>query len=218
MVYRPHWFVEVSWYILDWTSDFGSKGCGFDSCQCLALFVFQQDILSTLLLSIQVYNLVPGRMRNYLSLDVHAPEVAPCQNATQELRRCTMSAGIMLNPVIGVIIHCKALWVVSHSRKALYKNQLLLLSLSVKILTHWRWFNFAITCTFPIVPSPSILRTSLQWVNMWVRLFRMLFQTLSNPSCKIYCRNVLMCSFCVCITGSGWRAQFANRAVNPQRE
>ena len=47
----------------------------------------------------------------------------------RELRRCTMSAGLILNPVTGVIIHCKALWVVSHTRKALYKNQLLVLLL-----------------------------------------------------------------------------------------
>ena len=31
--------------------------------QCLALFVLQQDTLSTLLLSTQVYKWVPGRMR-----------------------------------------------------------------------------------------------------------------------------------------------------------
>ena len=47
----------------------------------------------------------------------------------RELRRCTMSAGLIMNPVTGVIIHCIALWVVSHTRKALYKNQLLLLLL-----------------------------------------------------------------------------------------
>ena len=66
---------------------------------------------------------------------VCAPEVAPGQNAPQELRRCTMSAGLILNPMTGwgggggVIIHCKALWVVSHTRKVLYKNKLFLLSL-----------------------------------------------------------------------------------------
>ena len=41
----------------------GSKGCGFDSRQCLAHFVLQQDTLSTLLLSTQVYKWVPGRMQ-----------------------------------------------------------------------------------------------------------------------------------------------------------
>ena len=46
----------------------------------------------------------------------------------RELRRCTMSAGSIMNTVTGVIIHCKALWVVSHTRRrALYKiNQVLL--------------------------------------------------------------------------------------------
>ena len=41
-----------------------------------------------------------------------------------ELRRCTVSAKFILNPVTWVIVHCK---VVSHTRKALYKKQLILL-------------------------------------------------------------------------------------------
>ena len=41
--------------MLDWTLDSESKGCGFVARQCLALFVLQQDTLSTLLLSTQVY-------------------------------------------------------------------------------------------------------------------------------------------------------------------
>ena len=49
--------------ILEWTLDSGSMGCGFDSRQCLALFVLQQDTSSTLLLSTQVYKWVPGMMR-----------------------------------------------------------------------------------------------------------------------------------------------------------
>ena len=44
--------------------------------------------------------------------------------STCQLKHC---AGLILNPVTGVIRHCRALWVVSHTRKALYKNQLLLL-------------------------------------------------------------------------------------------
>ena len=72
----------------------------------------------------------------------------------RELRRCTLSAGLILNTVTGVIIHCKALWVVSHTRKALYKNQLLSLlyfSLQAIILhvfymnkpvnLYWRWWR-----------------------------------------------------------------------------
>ena len=49
--------------ILDWTLDFESKGCGFDSCPYLSNFVLQQGTLSTLLLSTQMYKWVPGRMR-----------------------------------------------------------------------------------------------------------------------------------------------------------
>ena len=118
--------------MLDWTLDSGSKGSGFDSCQCLALFVLQQDTLFTLLLSAQVYKWAPGRMRKLfvawcgmcVPLKWRLARMLP-----RELRRCTLSAGLILNPVTGVIIHCKALWVVSHTRKALYKNQLLLLLL-----------------------------------------------------------------------------------------
>ena len=104
--------------ILDWTLDSGSKGCEFDSRQCLALFVLQQDTLSTLLLSTQVYKWVPGRMRTLFVAwcgNVYTPEVAPGQNAL------CLSVGLILNPVTGVIIHCKVLWVVSHTRKALYR-------------------------------------------------------------------------------------------------
>ena len=49
-------------------------------------FVFQQDTLSTLLLSTQVYKWVPGRMRTLLCClmwHVCTPEVAPGQNAPQ---------------------------------------------------------------------------------------------------------------------------------------
>ena len=51
---------------MDWTLDSRSKDCGFDSRQCLALFVLQQDTLSTLLLSTQVYKWVPGRDANVI--------------------------------------------------------------------------------------------------------------------------------------------------------
>ena len=91
-------------------------------------FVLQQDTLSSLLLSTQVYKWVPGRMRMLFvawcgmcaPLKWHLARMLP-----RELSRYTISAGLILNPVTGVIIYCKALWVVSHTRKALYKNQLL---------------------------------------------------------------------------------------------
>ena len=74
-------------YILDWTLDSGSKGYGFDSHQCLSLFVLQQDTFSTLLLSTQVYKWVypVGNQRYLLHLMWHvcAPEVAPGHNAPQ---------------------------------------------------------------------------------------------------------------------------------------
>ena len=83
----------------------------------------------------------------------------------RELRRCTLRAGLILNTVTGVIIHCKALWVVSHTRKALYKNQLLSLlyfSLQAIILQvfymnkpvnlYWRWWRM------------ETVWSSIQWV------------------------------------------------------
>ena len=71
---------------------------------------------------------VPGRMRKLFvawfgmcaALKWRLARMLP-----GELRWFTMSAGLTLTPVTGVIIYCKALWVVIHTRKALYKNQLL---------------------------------------------------------------------------------------------
>ena len=69
----------------------------------------------------------------------------------RELRRCTMSAGLILNPVTGVIIHCKALWVVSHTIKALYKNQLLLLLYCHWLCTAIAPFWFSLSCHYALL-------------------------------------------------------------------
>ena len=81
----------------------------------------------------------------------------------RELRRCTMSAGLILNPVTGVIIHCKALWVVSHTREALYKNQLLLLlNLETKLgkSTTVHYKKYRKTC-----------KLNKAWLPMFIREF-----------------------------------------------
>ena len=59
----------------------------------------------------------------------------------RELRWCTMSAGLILNPVTGVIINCKALWVVFYTTKALYKNQLLSLLFLWLLVQHFLQFH-----------------------------------------------------------------------------
>ena len=109
--------------ILEWTLDSGSKGCGFDSCQCLALFVLQQDTLSTLLLSTQVYKWVPGRMRTLFVawIGIMAPVTWRLAGILlREWKLCTVfSAELKLNPMTGVIIcarcdiHVVVLWIAS---------------------------------------------------------------------------------------------------------
>ena len=105
--------------ILDWTLDSGSEGCGFDSRQCLALLSFSK----TFFFSTHMYKWVPGRMRtSFVTWFGMCAPLKWClaRMLPKELRRCTMSAGLILNLVTRVIIHCKALWVVSHTRKVLY--------------------------------------------------------------------------------------------------
>ena len=129
------YFVVFGWRchsILVWTLDSRLYDSSSNPTHCSALFVLQQDTFSTLLLSTQVYKWVPGRMPKlfvawfgmWAPLKWHLARMLP-----RELRWCTLSAGLILNPVTGVIIHCKALCVVFHTRKALYKNQFILLSL-----------------------------------------------------------------------------------------
>ena len=69
-------------------------------------FVLQQDILSALLLSTQVYKWVPSRMRTLficrLIWYVCAPEVAHGQNTPQGVEKVHyMSTGLILNPMTG---------------------------------------------------------------------------------------------------------------------
>ena len=108
--------------ILEWTLDSGSKGSGFDSRQCLALFVLQQDTLSTLLLSTQVYKWVPGRMRTLFVawIGIMAPVTWRLAGILlREWKLCTvLSAEFKLNPMTGVIIICArcdivVLWIAS---------------------------------------------------------------------------------------------------------
>ena len=54
----------------------------------------------------------------------------------RELRRCT---ALWVQDWPGVIIHCKVLWIVSHTRKVLYKIQLLSLLLYYYYYYH-DWF------------------------------------------------------------------------------
>ena len=74
---------------------------------------------------------------------------------SRELRGCTMSAGLILNPVTGVIIHCKALWVVFHTRKSLYKNQLLIIIIIIKCLAQGHY-----CCSF----EPGTLWLPKVWI------------------------------------------------------
>ena len=71
---------------------------------------------------------------------MRASEIVPGQIAPQGVERCTMSGGLILNPMTGLIIYYKVHWVVPYNRKALYKNQLLvLLSLSFLSVLQGDW-------------------------------------------------------------------------------
>ena len=148
--YENHWilriFYRIVWILFFNTCSYGELftgvspiGCGGAMVWCVQLTfsfririwipptpgtcVLQQDTLSTLLLSTQVYKWVPGRMRTLFVawFGMYAPlKWRLARMLLRELRRCTMSAGLILNPMTGVIIHCKTLWVVYHTKKALY--------------------------------------------------------------------------------------------------
>ena len=66
-------------------------------------FVLQQDTLSTLLLSTHVYKWVPGRMRTLICRLIWCALIKWClaRMLPRELRRCTLSAGLILNPMTG---------------------------------------------------------------------------------------------------------------------
>ena len=118
---------EPRWYACALLS--GSKGCGFDSRHCLVLFFFSKTLYPHCMLSTQLYKWVPGRMRTLF--------VAWCgMCAPLKWRLARMLPGSWEGALWvqdwywiqwpGVIIQCKAFWViVYHTRKALYKNQLL---------------------------------------------------------------------------------------------
>ena len=76
--------------ILDWTLDSGSAGCGFRFLSMPGTCVLQQDTLSTLLLSTQVYKWVPGRMQTLFVAwcGMCAPlKCAPGQNAPHRVEK-----------------------------------------------------------------------------------------------------------------------------------
>ena len=93
--------VDVQWYTgLNRWLPFKGLRVWFPSLP--GTFVLQQDILSTLLLSTQVYKWVPGRMRTLFVAwcGMCAPlKWRLARMLPRELMRCTMGAELMLNPV-----------------------------------------------------------------------------------------------------------------------
>ena len=100
-------FVEVLWYIgvNPWL---WIKGLRVPFPSMPGTFVLQQDTLSTLLLSTQVYKRVPGRMWRICCVN-YAFAWTPRKAARQgmfhwEWNLCTLSAVLKLYPTTGVII------------------------------------------------------------------------------------------------------------------
>ena len=87
--------------ILDWTFDSGSKGCGFDSHQYLALLSFSKTFYAH---CCSPPRCIPSRMRTLFFnwCGMCAPlKWRLARMLPKELRRCTMSAGLMFNSVTG---------------------------------------------------------------------------------------------------------------------
>ena len=76
-------------------------------------FIHQQDTLFTLLLSTQVYEWVPGRMRKFCMFEFARAPLRGCHECKEYSPgsgNCAPSCGIEMNPMTGVIICCEALW------------------------------------------------------------------------------------------------------------
>ena len=74
--------------------------------------------------NISLYCRIIEKVYRTWSACVHSWSGPLARMLPRELRRCTMSAGLLLNPMTGGI-HCKVLWIVFHTLKISYKNQLL---------------------------------------------------------------------------------------------
>ena len=120
--------------ILDWTLDSGSKGCGFDSRQCLGNLSFIKTLYPHCCSPSRCINWYLVGCERYLSLDVAC--VRPWSGACLECSPGNWEGALWVQDWYwiqwpGVIMHCKALWLVSQTRKALYRNQFVLSLLSL---------------------------------------------------------------------------------------
>ena len=132
------WFSDILFSFLQVS---GSEGCGFNSHQCLALLSFSKTSYfypHCCSPPLHVYiNGDPIGCERYLLLNL--AYVRPWSGAWPECSPGSWEGAqwVQVRYWIqwpGVIIHCRALWLVSHTRKALYKNQLLLLLLWLLLL------------------------------------------------------------------------------------
>ena len=126
--------------ILDWTRDSGSKGCGFNSHQCLNLFSFSKTHYPHCCSPPRCINEYPVGCERYLSLDVAC--VNPWSGAWQECSPGGWEGALWVQDWywiqrLGVIIHCKVLWVEFHTIKVLSENQLLLLFFTGVWIGRW---------------------------------------------------------------------------------
>ena len=109
-----------------------------DSRQCLALLSFSKTLYPHCCSPPRCINGYPVGCECYLSLDVAC--VRPWSGAWPECSPGSWEAALWVHDWCriqwpGVIIHCEALWVVSHTRKPLHKNQWLLLLCPIRGIT-----------------------------------------------------------------------------------
>ena len=122
---------------LHWTLDSGSKGWGFDSHQCLALLSFSKTLYPHCCSPSTWPRCINGYLVGcewYLSLDVAC--VRPWSGACPECSPRSWEGSLwvldwFLIQLQGIIVHCKALWVLSDTKKVLY---LILISI---LKYHW---------------------------------------------------------------------------------
>ena len=125
------WSLHVAWPCFNFcqSTTLFALGCGFDSRQCPALLSFSKTLYPHCCSPPTCINGYLVGCKRYLSLDVAC--VCPWSGAWPECSPGSSEGALWVQDWYwiqwsGVIIHCEALWVVSHTRKALYKNQLLL--------------------------------------------------------------------------------------------
>ena len=140
LILHTVYYMEVQWYI-DLNPWLWIKGFRVRFRSVRDTFVLQKTLRYPHCCSPpRCINGYPVGCKRYLLLDLACVCLwsgarQECSPLPRELRRCTMSAGLILNPVTRIMIHCKALWVVFHTKNCCKKLKTLsLLWLDVRLM------------------------------------------------------------------------------------